>query len=125
MDESDASAASAALREAWEELGIPAESVEILGLLPEFHTVSNYVVTPVVGLLEWPIPLTLAPDEVARAFTIPLAWLMDPANRRVEKRQWSDGHSLSVIFFKEYDGETLWGASARFTTSLVEALAEG
>ncbi|MBI3159323.1 MAG: CoA pyrophosphatase [Chloroflexi bacterium] len=122
MEDGDESPVSTALRETREELGIPGTAVEVLGKLQEFLTVSNYLVTPVVGLLSQPAPITASPTEVGRVFSIPLAWLMDPVNRYTTTRTWSKGFSFDVIFYKEFNGETLWGASARFTTALIDAI---
>ena len=121
----DECCAATALREAWEEIGLPPREVELLGELPPFLTVSNYLVTPVVGLVPWPLELRPDPTEVARVFSMPLAWLEDPANRRV--RAWpSPDHPQvrQVVFFDEHDGELLWGVSARITLDFLACLRE-
>lgn len=122
-DPSDANAAANALREAQEEVGIRPDDVRILGELEPTLTISNYLVTPVVGVIPWPYPLQPDPAEVARVFTIPLAWLADPANREVQPRRLPGPYPpIEVIYFRPYDGEVLWGASARITCFLLEAL---
>jgi 8-oxo-dGTP pyrophosphatase MutT (NUDIX family) len=114
---------AAALRETNEELGIPAEEIKILGTLNDFVTISNYQVTPVVAEVVWPQELVLAESEVARAFTIPLSWLLDPANHEVRHRQLPNGlGSATVIYFERYDGELLWGATARIIMEFFEVL---
>ena len=112
----------AALREAYEEIGLVPESVDLLGNLEDFVTISNYNVTPVVGLIPWPMELRLMPTEVQRAFTIPLTWLADPANREKRERISPNGQTLEVVYFKEYDKELLWGVTARITLNFLEAL---
>lgn len=123
-DPEDASLEATALREAWEEIGLLPENVRILGRLAPFVTVTNYQVTPVVGrILTWPCPLSLAEVEVKRVFTIPLAWLIDPAHREVRLRALPFPHAaLPVIYFQPYDGEILWGVSAQITIMLLKAL---
>jgi 8-oxo-dGTP pyrophosphatase MutT (NUDIX family) len=122
-DPEDLTPEGTALREAYEEIGMRPEHVRILGKLHPFLTVTNYQVTPVVGVIPWPYPLVPASEEVSRAFTIPLAWLADPANQEIHQRELPQPHPpVPVIYFREYDGEVLWGASARFTLSLIEAL---
>jgi len=119
----DSSAEMTALRETEEEIGLKPEDVRVLGHLPDFFTITNYRVTPVVGVMPWPYELRLASNEVVRAFTIPLSWLCDPANRQVRQRELPEGQApLSVIYFKPYDDEVLWGASARITVNLLAAL---
>jgi 8-oxo-dGTP pyrophosphatase MutT (NUDIX family) len=116
---------STALREAREELGLPSEEVRLLGTLRDHYSVTNYRITPVVGRIPWPYPLQIDPLEVSRWFTIPVDWLANPANR--ELRAWrlsADNPALPVIYFRDYDGETLWGATARITVELIESLSE-
>jgi len=112
-----------ALREANEEIGLKPDDVQLLGRLAKLPTTSGYCVTPVVGMLNWPYQLHLAPSEVVRAFTIPLDWLANPENHEVRERQipGSDGY-FPVIYFKHYDGELLWGVSAQITMNLLSAL---
>lgn len=112
-----------ALRETWEETGIRPSDVQILGRLPKFLTITNYLVTPVVGQIPWPYPLQPAQEEVSRIFTIPLKWLADPENHEERQRSLPAPFApISVIYFKEFDGEILWGASARFTLTLLSIL---
>jgi 8-oxo-dGTP pyrophosphatase MutT (NUDIX family) len=122
-DPEDEDNIAAALRETHEELGIQAAEIELLGTLNDFITISNYQVTPVIARLSWPLSLTLAEDEVARAFTIPISWLLDPANHQVRHRQMPNGlGSASVIYFERYDGELLWGATARFVMEFFDVM---
>ncbi len=122
-DPSDPNAETAALREAREEIGIEPAQVQILGRLRDLVTITNYRVTPVVGLLPWPCPLWPQAEEVDRIFTIPLAWLAQPENHTVRYQELTlHDQPLPVIYFKEYDGELLWGATARITLLLLEAL---
>ena len=122
-DRVDDSLTATALRETHEELGVKPEDVEILGQLNEFIAISNYRVTPFVGTLPWPYPIVMDPREVARWFTIPLVWLMDESNRRTERRTLPNGlGDVSVIYFDLYDGELLWGLSARIITELLEVV---
>ncbi|MEZ5535141.1 MAG: CoA pyrophosphatase [Thiolinea sp.] len=112
-----------ALREAHEEIGIAPEDVRILGHLNHHHSVSNYRITPVVGHIPWPYSLKLQTSEVQRAFSIPLHWLADPANHEIRYRELPQNKQRAAIaYFREYDGEILWGATARMTLSLLECL---
>ncbi len=122
-DSGDPNAYKAALREAHEEVGLVPQDVRILGKLRDMLTVTNYLVTPVVGAFPWPYTLRPQPEEVSRIFSIPFEWLADSANRETQYRRFMDqGDPLPVIYFKPYDGEVLWGASARMTMLLLEAL---
>src|SRR3954452_20788327 len=72
---------AAALREAHEELLLNPTSVEIVGTLDEYRTVTGYVVTPVIGVIPPDPPLTPQEDEVAEWFEAPLKHLLDPARQ--------------------------------------------
>lgn len=122
-DPTDTDAVATALREACEEIGLQPSKVRILGRLIDFVTITGYRVTPVIGVIPWPSRLILEAEEVSRAFTIPLDWLANPENREERLRPLPDPHRpVSVIYFKPYDGEILWGASARFTLELINIL---
>ena len=122
-DPTDPDTETAARREAHEEVGIKPGDVQILGQIRPMRTITNYRVTPIVGAIPWPYALVPQPEEVARIFSIPLNWLADPLNRETRLRGLQFlGQDVPVIYFKEYDGELLWGASARMTVLLLEAL---
>lgn len=114
-----------ALREAQEEIGLHPGDVQILGSLGSFRTISNYLVTPIVGIMPFPYPLQAMPAEVSRIFSIPLSWLIDPDNRYVEQRVLPAPHlPVKVIYFKPYLGEVLWGASALFTCEFLSLVSK-
>lgn len=109
-----------ALRELEEETGILSAEIEILGVLPEMSTITGFLVTPVVGRLPWPAAMSPNTEEVARVFTIPLCWLAEASNRQEQLYRLSDGSEHPVIFFQEYDGELVWGVTARILVNFLE-----
>lgn len=112
---------AAALRETYEEVGIPAGEVQILGVLPEVDvTVSRFRVTPFVGSIPHPYPLRPNADEIEEVVRVPLAVFRDPANLRVETRQW-EGRTADVYHYS-YETQTIWGATARIIKRLVDIL---
>ncbi len=122
LDPGETSAEDAALREAREEIHLDTSRVRLLGRLEDFITISNYSVTPVVGVIPWPTDLQPDTREVQRIFTIPLSWLADPENREQRERVAPDGQTLNVVYFKQYDQEFLWGVTARITLNFLQAL---
>ncbi len=123
MDPDDRSLEQTALREAQEEIGLAPGDVRILGRLNDYLTITNYQVTPIVGVMPWPYELHPSVREVSRVFTIPLDWLADPNNHETRSRQIPGrDEPIPVVYFSAYGGETLWGASARFTLRLLEVL---
>jgi len=121
-EKEDGDLATTALRETFEELGIPPEKIDIIGQLPQQPVISGYVVTPIVAILPGDVPLRPTPDEIARVFFVPLTWLADPAHiERVEKHRWH-GLDYLVPFYIPYEGEIIWGMTARIILSLLETL---
>ena len=109
-DADDASPEGTALREAREELGIPAERVQILGRLPEYHTSTGFAVTPVVGWAEPPLAYVPDPHEVADVFEVPLAFLLDPRNHRYESAFYKG--RMRHYWAMPYGERFIWGATA-------------
>lgn len=122
-ESSDPNAETAALREACEEIGLCTDDVQVLGKLGDMLTITNYRVTPVVGVAPWPYQFTPQPEEVDHIFSIPLSWLSNPQHHEIRMQGLQMlGQEVPVIYFQEYDGELLWGASARIALLLLEAL---
>jgi 8-oxo-dGTP pyrophosphatase MutT (NUDIX family) len=119
----DQSTEDTAIREAQEEIGVKPADIQILGRLRDMLTITNYRVTPYVGIIPWPYPLIPQPEEVAHIFSIPLEWLANPENREIRMRGLQIlGQDIPVLYFKKFDSERLWGASARITLLFLEAL---
>ncbi len=119
----DPSPVHTALRETAEEIGLPPEAVTVLGALPPHRTVTNFWVTPVVGHIPWPAPLRPTETEVTRVFTVPLGWLAEPSHRETHIRRLSpDWPPVHAIYFQPYEGEVIWGATARMVLTLLKAL---
>jgi len=117
----DASPELTALREAEEEIGLPAERVEIVARLPDYLTRTGFRVTPVVGLLT--PPLELAPDrrEVEEVFEVPLAFLLDARNHLRETRELR-GETVGYYVI-QYGKRRIWGATAGMLVNLYRMLA--
>jgi 8-oxo-dGTP pyrophosphatase MutT (NUDIX family) len=109
-----------ALRETEEETGLARRFVDIAGYLDGYLTITGYAVTPVVGFVQPGFELKPDPVEVAEIFEVPLAWLCDPDNRQVHRRQLA-GQEVGYYQF-DYDGHTIWGATAAMLVSFVGKL---
>jgi 8-oxo-dGTP pyrophosphatase MutT (NUDIX family) len=106
----DLSPLETALRETMEETGIEPAFVSVAGYLPRYRTGTGFDISPVVGILSDGFTLAPNPDEVAEAFEAPLAFFLDPANRRLETRIWGGRERSFYVFSPE--GRTIWGATA-------------
>lgn len=116
IDATDESIEAAALREAWEEVGLAASDVEPIGRLNEYITGTAFHITPVVALVSPAHRLTLNPQEVESAFEVPLPFLLDPAHHRRHRymlngieREW-----FSMPYVEPDTGTErfIWGATA-------------
>lgn len=124
----DADLTATALREAWEEVGVPAEQVQVLGTLsPLFVFASNYLVQPTVGWTPSRPAFNADPYEVAQLLETPLATLLDPAT--IHREPWNlRGTQVEVPYYSVL-GQTVWGATAMMLAELLSlpamALAPG
>ncbi len=110
IDDGDASPEAAALREAWEEIGLDINEVEVMGRLPDYYTGSGYRVAPIIGFVREGVDFEINPDEVDYMFEVPLSFLMDEANHTTTSRMWKERER----FFYEmpYEDHYIWGVTA-------------
>ena len=116
LEDHDRDVVQAALRETHEEVGIPPQSVAVIGYLPPMPTVTGYAITPVVGLVTEEVTLQLDPTEVEYAFEVPLAFLLDSRNERALQREYL-GRRIPTVEF-HYEGQRIWGATAHILVEL-------
>jgi 8-oxo-dGTP pyrophosphatase MutT (NUDIX family) len=112
----DADAVATALRETEEEIGLLRRHVDVIGALPAYTTVTNFVVTPVVALIAPGFALQPDPFEVAEAFEVPLAFLMNPAHHQRRAFEWQ-GRRREFLAMPWRPSEAnepyfIWGATA-------------
>jgi 8-oxo-dGTP pyrophosphatase MutT (NUDIX family) len=120
----DGSRVETALREAWEEIRLPAEAVEVLGLLDDIPTrATNFVITPVVGIVREPVAFEPDGREIERVIEVPLATLRDPAIFRTELWE-RDGEQHPVLFYQVSPDDVVWGATARILSQFLALLDE-
>jgi len=116
QDEGDRDVTAAALREAWEEIGLPRDLPQVIGHLPDHETVTGFRVTPVVALLDQGFQLRPEPGEVDEVFSVPLEHLLNLDRYIVESRRWRglQRHYYTVPYGPYY----IWGATARMLHGL-------
>lgn len=123
VDASDAGFLEAALRESEEEIGLPRTAVEALGALDDTETVATqFIITPFVGVVRAPVAWQPDGHEIEKVIEVPLAALRDLANLRVEYRE--RGGVRHEILFWDYQGETIWGATARILKQYLDVLGD-
>jgi 8-oxo-dGTP pyrophosphatase MutT (NUDIX family) len=121
-DPEDPTPLHTALRETEEELGIERSRVRVLGMLDEQPTITSFRIQPFVGVIPGDGQYRPNAEEVAFILEVPLAGLMDPSIRRVEKRV-SQGVEYDIYFYT-YNSHVIWGATARILHDLLEYVAQ-
>lgn len=119
-DPEDVSPEHTALREAQEEIGLPASHVEILGCLPHYLTITGYQVTPVAALVKPGCIYQPDPFEVAEIFEVPMSFLMNPKHH--ERRIWQSPEGARQFYAMPYENKFIWGATAGMLRNLYHFL---
>ena len=119
----DRSLMHTALRETSEEVGVDPADVEVLGELGRFTTISDYVISCFVGAIDHPYEFRVNSAEVDRLLEVPLGALLDRRSVRDDVRV-VDG-DLVVIPSFAYDGDLIFGATARILDRLLDVLSTG
>lgn len=120
QDDGDATPVEAALREAEEEVGLPRDLVDVLGVLPSHETVTGFTVTPVLGWIRdtfLPVPEA---GEVAEVFTVPLSHLIDRDRFVIESRIWRGRRRF--YYAVPWGPYYVWGATARILRGLADRM---
>ncbi len=120
MDPDDASPAATAMREAGEEVGLPARAVAVLGYLDPYLTRTGFRIIPVVARVTPPFDLSINPAEVVEAFEVPFAHLMSAANHQLRERTWQA--QTWQFYAMDHGGRTIWGITAGILRILYEKL---
>ncbi len=112
-DPSDSDLEACALREAEEEVGVPAPSLDVLGRLTSLYIpVSNYLVTPIVATT-WQTPeFMLQPAEVQGILQAPITKLTDRAARKQKTLTMPQGLVLHNVPYFDVQEKKVWGATA-------------
>jgi 8-oxo-dGTP pyrophosphatase MutT (NUDIX family) len=122
IDREDSGPEAAALREAWEEIGLEAASVQVLGRMADIVTGTGYRITPVLGLLPPGLSFRLSADEVEAVFELPMSVILDPSAPTRQRQHvggvWRD------YWVWPHPKHYIWGATAAILVRLAERLRE-
>jgi len=120
IEPTDAGPLAAALREAKEETGLEPNFVEPLGFIEPYRTATGFLVTPVVGLVRPGYSLQPDPSEVDAVFEVPLGFLLDVANHRIDSRFFRGAERQ--FYAMPYQERYIWGATAGIIRTLLRRL---
>lgn len=120
-DDSDPDIVATALREAEEEVGLPADSIEILGIYDDFATPTGFVITPAVGYISRLPRLEANNREVEEILEVPVDFFLNPQNERVVEME-RNGRLHDVYFYTYRNGIEIWGATAFILRSFLKSI---
>jgi len=120
MDDEDEDLVATALRESEEEVGLPKEIPQILGMFDEYETPSGFAITPVVAYTGALPSLSHNAMEVAEILEVPLSVFLEVQNERVEKRK-RLGHLIDVYFYR-FGAHEIWGATAAILRAFLHSV---
>jgi len=120
FDQDDVDLKRTAFREAFEEIGLRENDVQIFGVLDDIITISDFIVTPFVGLFPYPYPFEVSPVEIAELIEVPVRTLLDERSSG-EMEIIKDGESR-IVFAYQYGKHIIWGATARILKQLLDLL---
>jgi 8-oxo-dGTP pyrophosphatase MutT (NUDIX family) len=125
QDDTDTDVAHTALREAQEEIGLAPELVEVIGTMPTYTTGTQFIITPVVALVNPDHKLVLNAFEVADAFEVPLEFLMNPAHHHRHSFEWEGVRRewFSMPYMDDRTERFIWGATAGMLRNFYRFLA--
>ena len=119
-EDKDPDSLATALRETREEVGIEPDKVEVVTRLDQIVTITNFLVTPYLGLVSPEARLTINPVEVARLVEVPAKKVFDPASYHPTEVSWQGTTLMNQAL--SHNGDVIWGATARILLNLLEAL---
>lgn len=118
VDPGDGSPKAAALREAREEIGLNASFVSVIGYLPDHLVITGFRVTPVVAFVRPGFTLKPDPREVGDIFEVPVKFIFDPTNHRLQRRRSPfTGEEVDFIDIP-YGKRNVWGATSGMLMTL-------
>ena len=120
VDEEDKELIGTALREAFEEIGLKESDVQVIGVLDDIVTTTEFIVTPIVGLFPYPYAFKISEVEIAELIEVPLSFLLVEDN--LSEREIFRGDQKEVVYFYQYGKHTIWGATARILKQFLDLI---
>jgi 8-oxo-dGTP pyrophosphatase MutT (NUDIX family) len=120
VDEGDRELIHTALREAREEIGLKESDVQIIGILDDIVTITEFIVTPIVGLFPYPYPFKVSEVEIAELIEVPLASLLD--ENSFSEREIFRGGQKEIVYAYQYGKHIIWGATARILKQFLDLI---
>jgi 8-oxo-dGTP pyrophosphatase MutT (NUDIX family) len=122
-DAADRDLSATALREAHEEIGLKPRDVELLGELDEVMTLTDFIVSPFVGLIPFPYPFIPSAEEIAEIIILPLFGFLKEGV--LSEEDWAYGEKTAKVHTYYCGGHVIWGATAKILRQFLELIPVG
>lgn len=122
IEAQDSNPVQTAIRETEEEIGIKRSQIEILGGMKPFNSSTGYFIYPYIGIMNNLNGLQKNGLEVDRVFCVPYRWLANSQNSRLDNYIDKNGNKRKIWFYKEFEGEIIWGITAKITKDLIDLI---
>ena len=120
VDEEDLELINTALREAHEEIGLKESDVQIIGVLDDIVTITEFIVTPIVGLFPYPYAFKVSEVEIAELIEVPLGSLLDEDS--FSEREIFRGGQKEIVYAYQHGKHIIWGATARILKQFLDLM---
>ena len=120
VDEGDSELIHTALREAREEVGLEESDVQIIGVLDDIVTITEFIVTPIVGFFPYPYPFKISEVEIAELIEVPLSFLLKGGS--FSEREVFRGGQKEVVYTYQYGKHIIWGATGRILKQFLDLI---
>ena len=120
VDEEDLELISTAIREAHEEIGLRECDIQIVGVLDDIVTITEFIVTPIIGLFPYPYPFKVSEMEISELIEVPLSSLLD--EDCFSEREIFRGGQKEIVYAYQYGKHTIWGATARILKQFLDLI---
>lgn len=120
FDQKDLELQRTALREAFEEIGLKENDVQVIGVLDDIVTTTQFIVTPFVGLFPYPYPFKLSPVEISELIEVPLSALLN--EDCYSEREVIRGSRKEFVNAYQYGHHVIWGATARILKQFLDLI---
>ena len=120
VDEEDLELISTALREAHEKSGLKKSAVQIIGILDDIVTITEFIVTPIVGLFPYPYPFKVSEVEIAELIEVPLSSLLH--EECFSEKEIIRSGQKEVVYAYQYGKHIIWGATARILNQFLDLI---
>lgn len=120
VDEGDSELIHTALREAREEIGLKESDVQIIGVLDDIVTITEFIITPIVGLFPYPYPFKISEVEIAELIEVPLSFLLKGDS--FSEREIFRGGRKEIVYAYQYGKHIIWGATGRILKQFLDLI---